>query len=727
MRNGASRIGTVSALTDAGTGSILDDPTSEVILMHPSPAVHLLAIPVVAVLCSWLSGPIAAAEAPPDVRAAIDNADFEPLLGQLSAWLCGRVPAAATEESLRTLLDDPAFGLAIAQRQFIAKAGLPELTAFSEGAKAHREFLGWLLSDRGALEEVLLAATPVKIAAREENRWRIGREVLGRWRAIDGTTPPPRKGVPLRLAIATALRPPGTGSPGSGQKHPPTGPVERFEYFRDAHAAGELFPSFDRLTAWDMQYVVNSGASEVDLTWGRQMVRTWMPNLLDSERVVETTSQVWRRNSPIPHVDYKAVLDGGGKCGPRSSWSVFICQAFGVPACGVGQPAHACVAFRDKTGIWQVAYGRGWNASHLEGMSGPEFVAGTLSRSKADFPTVERLRWLAGALENDERQAAVMAVARGVDQAAASAPIDLDASGRADEADADRPTLTVPATKGDAKPETAAPPPAGVIRVAAADFAAQGGVHAFGGQYPGVPVIDSHGGGRQIMFQALMPTSWVGYDIDVPTSGDYRLTVKTAAVNSGQTLFVRSFGSLAKPVGATVSNVFHGMEKDLGAQMAIDGDPGTRWAANEGVDQCTLEIDLGSPTKISTCMIDERAFNRVSKYMVEYQADGEWKTLFEGDNIGIGFAKDFEPVTASRVRLQTLDCRERGGPTIWEFGVGAVRDGQAFIQVPCGNGLWTESEPVTIRLAGGRRRIWFFAPFQRGVAMKSFDLVPVGN
>lgn len=683
---------------------------------------------VILILATLLiPGPPAVAAAP-DVRPAIEQAEFEPLERDLDAWLAGRVPAEVDEAALRKLLADPAFALALAQRHFIAKAGLPELAAFSEGAKAHREFLGWLLTDREALEEVLLAATPVRVASREENRWRIGREVIGRWRAIDGTQPAPRKGVPLRLAIATALRPPGSGSPGSGQKRPPTGPVERFEYFRDAHAAGGLFPSFDRLTAWDMQFVANSGASEEDLTWGRQMVRTWMPNLLDNERVVETTSQVWRRNSPISHVNYKAVLDGGGKCGPRSSWSVFICQAFGIPAVGVGQPAHACVAYKAKDGVWQVAYGRGWNASHLEGMSGAEFVAGTQSRARADFPTVERLRWLAASLEGDRRQAAVAAVSKAVDEAAALAPIDLAASRQADEADADRPTLVVPAAAGKrAAAKNAESPPAGVIRVPAADFVTQGGVHAFGGQYPGVPVIDSYDGGRQIMFQALMPTSWVGYEIDVPKTGDYRLTVLTAAVNSGQMLHVRSFGALAQPVGATVSNVFHGLVKDLGAEMTIDGDPGTRWAANEGVDQCVLEVDLGRPTTISTCMIDERMFNRISKYLVEYQADGEWKTLFEGDNIGIGFAKDFDPVTTSRVRLQTLDCRERGGPTIWEFGVGTVRDGQAFIAIPCENGLWAESEPVTLRLVEGRRKIWFFAPFQRGVAMKSFDISPVAN
>lgn len=675
--------------------------------------------------------PIARAAAPvpaADVQAAVADGGLPALQERLGGWIAERVPAdpaAIDEAALRKLLADPALGLALAQRQFLVKAGAVELAAFAAADPANREFLGWLLSDRTALEEILDAATPVRISARAADSWSIPRAVLDRWRTIDSADRDARRGLPLRLAIATALRPPGTGAPGSGQKRPPSGPLERYEYFKRTHAAGELFPSFDRLTGWDLQFVVSSGASEEDLDWGRKMVRTWMPQLLDGERVVETTSQVWRRNSPIPHVDYKAVLDGGGKCGPRSSWAVFICQAFGIPAIGVGQPRHACVAYKGVDGRWQVAYGRGWNASSLEGMSGQEFVEGTLSRSRrGTFELIERARWLAGALDRAARSAAVTEVARAIDASTAPAPVDLAASQRADEADADGGNAGPLQAAGAAAAKAAAEPaPPGVIRVMADSFIAQGGNNAFGGQFAGVPVVDSFGGGRQILFQALMPSAWVGYEIDVPETGLYRLTVRAATANSGQYLHVRSFGAMLRPAGATVTNVFHNMVKDLGAQMAIDDNPGTRWAANEGVDQCTLEIDLGAPQSISTCMIDERQFNRVSKFVVEYQDGADWKTLFEGENIGIGFVQDFSPVTTQRVRLRTLDCRERGGPTIWEFAVGTEKDGQAFLPLPCSHGLWQDSEPVDIRLVKGKRTLWLFAPFQRGVALKSFDLV----
>ena len=97
---------------------------------------------------------------------------------------------------------------------------------------------------------------------------------------------------------------------------------------------------------------------------------------------------------------------------------MFICQAFGIPATGVGQPAHACVAYRKPDGIWATAYGRSFAASHLLGMSGNEFVEGMLALQRpAQYARAEHLRWIALALAG-EQQAAVAAIASRV----ASAP-----------------------------------------------------------------------------------------------------------------------------------------------------------------------------------------------------------------------------------------------------------------------------------------------------------------
>jgi hypothetical protein len=669
-----------------------------------------------------------------DLDAALNTGEFAPYNTNLRDWLVKKAPAdpaKITHPTLTALLQNATVAPVLAQYQFINKVGVGQLSAFAKADPANKEFLSWVMKNRNVMELLLEGATPVRIAARDDNSWSISTNTLETWKKIRIADPDSKDGIYLHLAMATALRPPGTGSPGSGQQKTPSDPVVRYKYFKTAHANKELFPSFDKLTVWDYQFVVNSGASEADLTWGREMVNTWNPTFKINEKVVDTTSCVWRRNSPVSHIDYKTVLDGGGKCGPRSSWSVFICQAWGIPAIGVGQPAHACVAYKANDGHWQVAYGRGWNASKLEGMSGEEFVQGTEARLLTNaFSQVEHMRWLSTVMPSKEHSAAVLAVAKSITDALAVTKRDLEASEKVAEMDAD--SGAVVSTKGAAaKPPVVAEPPykpvPGVIHVDGASFFETGGITVWGGE-PRVSVLDSTTGGKQLLFPQGMASCWVGYKINVPETGIYEMTAKVATINSGQAFSVRSFGAMAKAVSATATNVYNNQVKDLGPQMAIDNNPSTRWACSLGVDDVILALDLGKPTKISTVMIDERAYGKISKFVLEYQDGTQWKNLITGTTIGSDYAQDFPPVTAQHVRLHTLDnSGNTGGPTIWEFSVGSVRDGQVWMALPWTAGLWQTTPPSDIRLVKGEQTIWINAPYQRGVAMKHFDLKAKGK
>jgi hypothetical protein len=167
-----------------------------------------------------------------------------------------------------------------------------------------------------------------------------------------------------------------------------------------------------------------------------------------------------------------------------------------------------------------------------------------------------------------------------------------------------------------------------VIHVEAEAFAEQGGEICYGGQYRGVPVVDCYTGGKQLCFQANIMFAWVGYKITAPVAGLYELVARVAVVNREQSLYVRTFGSMAPVRKATASNVFRKMEAELGPQCAVDGNPSTRWATDM-IDKCWLELDLGKPTEISTVMMDERVWNRVSKYQLEYKTGDTWKTIFK--------------------------------------------------------------------------------------------------
>jgi hypothetical protein len=460
-----------------------------------------------------------------DLDKAINTGDFSGYLDKVTAWLNQKTPSdpgKISETTLKDLLKDPVFANTLDQRQLISKLGVDKIGAFATADPANRGFLAWLLNNTQAMDLFLEAAGPTAIAEREANRYTVPAETLEIWRKIRETDPDAKDGIYQRLAIATAIAPPGSRTRGAGGANPPADPVGRYKHFKSAHKKGELFPSFDHLTVWEYTKVVSCHASDSDLAWAREMINTWRPDLRIKEQVVESTREVWRRKSPVPYTDFKAVLEGGGSCGPRSSWSVMICQAFGIPAIGVSQPSHACVA--DKSvypemepqpgNAWKIHQGAGWHVSKLDGTSGPLFFEAVKERALAEFSQIEHWRWLASTLAAKEAADAVRAVANKIRE---SAPPPAPAPAPAPE----------PAPAIAEEPFKAVP---GVIHVEAEAFS----------KMSGVCVYDCFTGGKQVNFQKNMTTSWIDYAVDVPAAGTYGIVIRVAAVNVDQVLDISS-------------------------------------------------------------------------------------------------------------------------------------------------------------------------------------------
>jgi hypothetical protein len=477
-----------------------------------------------------------------DLDTAINAGDFTGYFSNISTWLNQQVPADPGRISttiVQALLKEPALANMLDQRQLLSKHGVAQVGAFARLDPDAKSFLAWLLRNTQAMDLYLEGATPTGLKDREANHYNLKTASLDIWKRIFLADPESKEGLYLKLAIATALAPPGAGNRGAGMSQTPADPVGRYKHFKSAHQRKELFPSFDSLSVWEYQKVVSSCASDSDLAWAREMLNTWRPDLRIHEQVVNSTSEVWRRNSPHPYTDYKAVLSGGGKCGPRSSWAVMICQAFGIPAIGVGQPAHACVAYRlydpslppQPGSAWKVGYGRGWQVSKIEGMSGPEFLAGVAERSRAaEFSQVEHLRWLATALVSKEQAAAVMGVARKIQQASPAVKTDLTASAKAAEAEKElQPEAQAAKTPPPATHAAIKLSPDGT-RIAAAAFS----------NMSGVCVYDCFTGGKQANFQKNLQTSWMDYSIAVPATGVYGLKIRVAAPNFDQVLDISS-------------------------------------------------------------------------------------------------------------------------------------------------------------------------------------------
>ena len=120
---------------------------------------------------------------------------------------------------------------------------------------------------------------------------------------------------------------------------------------------------------------------------------------------------------------------------------------------------------------------------------------------------------------------------------------------------------------------------------------------------------------------------------------------------------------------AAAASAFRGKDPSFGPAMAVDRDPETYWAADDGVISGWIEVDLGEPVEFNVTRAEE-AFQlgqRVEAYRVEALAGTEWKPLVHGTTIGRKKLDRFPTVKAQKVRLVVE--KARACPTIRELGV----------------------------------------------------------
>lgn len=106
----------------------------------------------------------------------------------------------------------------------------------------------------------LQGATPLGTGQREQNQWTLSTASLEIWNKIRNADPEAKAGMYQKLAIATALAPPGSGNRGAGMAKTPGDPVDRYKHFKSASIKKEMFPSFVRLAVWEYERVVSSPA-----------------------------------------------------------------------------------------------------------------------------------------------------------------------------------------------------------------------------------------------------------------------------------------------------------------------------------------------------------------------------------------------------------------------------------------------------------------------------------
>jgi len=92
------------------------------------------------------------------------------------------------------------------------------------------------------------------------------------------------------------------------------------------------------------------------------------------------------------------------------------------------------------------------------------------------------------------------------------------------------------------------------------------------------------------------------------------------------------------------------------AEAALDGNPDTFWSAPDGSTHAVLEVDFEKPITFDHTITMEwlNAGQHVEKYTIEVFRAGKWIPVIQGHAIGHKRIDSFEPVTASRVRLNIL-------------------------------------------------------------------------
>lgn len=121
-----------------------------------------------------------------------------------------------------------------------------------------------------------------------------------------------------------------------------------------------------------------------------------------------------------------------------------------------------------------------------------------------------------------------------------------------------------------------------------------------------------------------------------------------------------------KPVEAT--NV-RGNDAAFGPDKAVDGDPDTYWATDDGVTSASFVVDLGVAATFNRAMIQEQIAlgQRVEEYVVEAWDGTQWTEVVRGTTIGHKRLDRFGDVTATKVRLTVV--KSRACPTIRAFGL----------------------------------------------------------
>ncbi len=219
-----------------------------------------------------------------------------------------------------------------------------------------------------------------------------------------------------RLALGTAIHMPWKEKPESGvygivhRTQYEIDQVDRYMYYEKAYLDGELDPAFKDFNTWECRFITDSEYSNDDLTWARQMMRTYRPDH------ITTTDYKWRYTrfikSDVPYCSTthdptigsqaQEQVALGGICGRRAFLGRLTTRAFGIPTRASTQTGHAAMSRWTPDG-WAICLGAWWSMAWNGPQGGLDFLLDSQSREFADdYQLILRAQWLGDAFGEED-------------------------------------------------------------------------------------------------------------------------------------------------------------------------------------------------------------------------------------------------------------------------------------------------------------------------------------
>jgi len=320
-----------------------------------------------------------------------------------------RVEAVKQISELDKFLASDALDAKLSKFFILNEATPAGLAAYAEQGDAHRKLIDYLLANAKLMLQIAVAdgARPVHSRGKGAYTGRYGR-VMENYIAIQKASSKAREGVCQCLAVAVSLEYSETEAADRDKA------LQRYLHYEKAYLSGELDPNFDRLSVWELRFVVCAPRSNESLAWGREMLRNFRPDHIYTEnqgwRYANVVNTDVRYGSIDVHKDrpelmqMQNILMNGGICGRRAFFARYICRAFGIPATARPSSGHGASARWTPDG-WVVVlgpgWGHGWTATRYR--KDLDFLATTQARARGkEFLKVKRAYWM-GDVVGEER------------------------------------------------------------------------------------------------------------------------------------------------------------------------------------------------------------------------------------------------------------------------------------------------------------------------------------